>query len=201
MADVLADALITTVANPRAGARRVLGWRLTWPQIGLVVLTATFTSMLVITLINMILPIEPPSLPAVDQEALEPPSSTIFGVVARSFAVFAFEAIMVFWIGRAFGGTGKLQDVASSIAWFNLLQPGVWAVLIVAMSLPSPLREFAILGVLIWALWVFACIVAEVHGFKSPARVGLATFGLTLGFVLVLSIILASAGFEAPGAP
>ncbi|MEL6236334.1 MAG: YIP1 family protein [Pseudomonadota bacterium] len=197
MADVLGDALLTTVADPRAGARRVLGWQLTWPQIGLMVLTATFASLLIIAIFLMIMP-EPALAP--DEEATEPEGSSLFELVAQSFLTFGAGSLLVYWIGRAFGGAGRLQEVASAIAWFNLLEPGVLALLLIAIALPSPLREVAMLGVAIWTLWIFACIVAEVHGFKSPARVAMATFGLSLGLLLVLSIVLASAGFEAPGA-
>ncbi|MEM9199318.1 MAG: YIP1 family protein, partial [Pseudomonadota bacterium] len=162
MADVLGDALLTTVADPRAGARRVLGWQLTWPQIGLMVLTATFTSLLIIAIFVMVMP-DTAQVTATDVDVADAPpqGSSLFELVAQSFITFGVGSLLVYWIGRAFGGAGRLQEVASAMAWFNLLEPGVLALLLIGMALPSPLREVAMLGVAIWTLWIFACIVAE----------------------------------------
>lgn len=112
-----------------------------------------------------------------------------------SAVTFAVLTALIWRVGRAFGGTGSLTDIAAALAWHGLatavLMPIVALPLVVELSDGvAALLGLAQLLLVIVVLWLLANFVAEAHGFDSAWRVGGVLFGGVFALAFVLSIIL-----------
>lgn len=197
MADKLAETVIRSITDPKAAARTVLGWQLGWPHIILVMLTATALILLVLALTVALFG------PAPGSDELPPDATISFlspTLVISAFLAAALQTVLIWLIGRAFGGTGNLIEVAGIVAWINLLAPALLVASLLELVLPSPISELFGIAIGLWGMWILACFVSAVHEFASPGKVMLASFGISLGLLLILSVILASLGVQAPGA-
>lgn len=109
----------------------------------------------------------------------------LFNLVLQ-FIVAAVLAMMVYSIGRLFGGTGTRLQSFVLVSWHTLvtsvLAPAfIWGMSHVSETQvpPAPLFVLAVSGST-W-LWVLAAFTAELHGFRS-------TWG-PLGIMLVASFL------------
>jgi hypothetical protein len=188
---VLAQAVLKSITEPRAGARMVLSWNLGWNQIGLVLAAGVVLSLLVQAI----------SLVLFGGAEMGGVSLLSPGIVALLVVSVIVQALLVLWIGRAFGGIGDAPAVAAAVTWVNLVQAVLLGVIeVVGVILPAGLVSVAFLAALVWAFWIFSCFVAEVHGFESPGRVMAASFGILIVIALVMTVLMIAAGVSPPGA-
>jgi len=121
------------------------------------------------------------------------------GVAQTSLAVIS--VFVLFWGGRAFGGSGDFGSAISLVAWLafvlNVLSVGQIAAWFVAPLIAFMVGLLAI--VLVFVMLTSFC--AELHGFESLAKtfVGIIVVGFSLMFGL--SLLLAIIGVSTPGVP
>ncbi len=102
--------------------------------------------------------------------------------------------LLVFGIGRLFGGTADLVRCLAMMAWFAFVTSFLWPVALMGL-VPSLKGEGGLVASLLlfgWSaatIWIFASQVAEVHGFRSTARVAASTVALALAAYLVLGAL------------
>ncbi|QDC09605.1 YIP1 family protein [Oceanicola sp. D3] len=116
--------------------------------------------------------------------------------------------LMVFgihWVGRAFGGTGRLEDAILLMALLQFALVVLQAIEILLMFIIPALAA----GVLLFNIFAFFYLLTSfttaLHGFTKPPLVFLGILltglGAIFGLSIILSIILAAAGVTLPGLP
>ena len=141
----------------------------------------------------------------VGSSLLFPPAPELAGTVfAMPLMVAVAEAsiavitvFLIFWLGRAAGGTGRFEDAIVTVAWLNFVLLIVQlTVLLLSLFAPS-------IAALLWlaggfaGFWILSHFIAEMHGFASAMRVFLAILLTSFVAVAVLSIVLAVLGVGA----
>lgn len=123
----------------------------------------------------------------------------ITGMIQLSVLVVA--VFLIFWVGRAMGGTGGFGNAILLVAWLQfcmvclqLVQTGFMFVFPPVASLIG-LAGFAIF------FWLLTNFVAELHGFQSLPQVFLMIIVTLVGIVFGVSVILSIIGVTLPGAP
>lgn len=98
---------------------------------------------------------------------------------------------LVHFLGRAWGGRGRLEDAVLAVAWLQLfmlaLQLAEMASILI--MLPQLAMLVALVSVAVFP-WLLTMFVAEVHGFQSPLKVFLGILLCTVGLSFVLSFLL-----------
>ena len=112
--------------------------------------------------------------------------------------------IMVFalhWVGRAFGGTGRMED---AILLMALLQFALIVLQGIEMLLIVILPGLAA-GILLFNVFAFFYLLTSfttaLHGFTRPPLVFLGILLTMIGAIFGLSILLAIIGVTIPGTP
>ncbi|MAM60546.1 Yip1 family protein [Maritimibacter sp. UBA3975] len=128
-------------------------------------------------------------------------AGTVFGmplmVSLAEGSIAVISVFLIFWLGRAAGGTGRFEDAIVTVAWLNFVLLIVQIVVLV-LSLFAPS-----LAALLWlaggfaGFWILSHFIAEMHSFSSAMRVFLAILLTSFVAVAVLSIVLAIAGVGA----
>ncbi len=113
--------------------------------------------------------------------------------------------LLIYWIGRHFGGGGSLCDVAAVVCWHGVVTSLLAPLMTIgAMEAATGDRLGIIALILILSLftiWLLASYIAAAHRYASPSKVFLAIlgilFGLTFGLIMLgvlLVGLLASLG-------
>ncbi|MBS8226676.1 YIP1 family protein [Vannielia litorea] len=116
--------------------------------------------------------------------------------------------LMIFgihWVGRAFGGAGRLEDAILLMALLQFALVVLQAVEILLIVLLPGLAA----GVLFFNVFAFFYLLTSfttaLHGFSRPPLVFLGILltglGAIFGLSIILSIIFAAAGVTIPGMP
>lgn len=182
-----------TVADPRAGARRImaidLNLRERWLALALMAVISTL-------LTHLSFALAPAAARAFLDDAMASPLRT---AVIQSVALFA-GTLAVYRLGQARGGTGSLADAISLMAWLQFILLLAQVAQVLAEVLVPPLAQ--VIGVAAVALffWLLTHFVAELHGFRS---LGATFVGVLLGMVALafaLALLLAPFLPAIPGA-
>ncbi|PRX38080.1 Yip1 domain-containing protein [Meinhardsimonia xiamenensis] len=185
---------IASIRNPRAGAEQImrmaagrLGRRERWELLALVVLLSAILTELTILILpqgaSLLMPL-----------GLSPLAMTLL-----QFGLMALTVQAVYWIGRAAGGQGSLEDALLLVAWLQAILLGVQLIQSLALLLVPPLVSLITLfGMVLWP-WLMTGFVAALHGFSSLAKVFLGIVAASFGIALGLSLILAMIGVAPRG--
>jgi len=121
--------------------------------------------------------------------------------------IFALLSLVVYSVGRFFGGKGTPRETGITLAWYLLVTSLIDLLFLTAMV---PLRDASEsmtatpahpIDVPAWALvvfvvsmvvatWLFASFVAELHRFARTWHVLMAMVGLAMAFGLLASMVL-----------
>ena len=124
------------------------------------------------------------------------------GLATLAFVNYVLVAMLAYFVGRAFGGTGKPSEVAAAIAWHSVLSAALTPVQAMIFRPTLPAAEGAeapgggsvmLLGFYIgYNLWLLGSCVAEAHGFRSTGRVVAATAAVAISIGAVLTLFVAA---------
>lgn len=174
------NTLALTLTNPRAAARQIIGWHLP--------LASGWTALLLVSVVSAILGYIGYALSAA---ALDPQLQVMFGSPVRTalvqIGVQGATALLVWAVGRQFGGQGSLADALILTAWVEVPLIGLQLVQLLAMYLAPPLADIAgFLGLGLYAV-LLTLFITELHGFRSAVVVFVGVLGVSLvaGFALV----------------
>lgn len=194
MSSAMADAMVQTLREPRAAARRVLGWRLGWPEILLVLATALAIRLLVATGRAAFLGRMDGRVLVADVQTLE--------ITAILVAQVVISIWLVLVIGRFFGGKGSAVTVAAALGWVDLVAAVLELVTTsIGLVLPGALAMLLMVALVIWYVWAFFSFVAVVHGFPNTTTVLMVGMGITVMIAMGLAVVIVLAGYRLPGAP
>lgn len=186
---------LATLQDPRKGARAVIeqgfDMRASWTGLLLIsIVSALLSSVTVLALTGEA---------AVPALLLQP-----FALAAVQFVALAIAALLVFVIGRQFGGTGSLADATALIVWFEVVFTAIQVLqVLISLALPTLGISFGLFTVLIF-FWVLCHFIAELHGFQAIWKVllGVLASGFAVSLILALIlIVLQSAGIITGAGP
>ena len=168
---------------PRPTLRRVLEQR---PGAEAIVGFSLASYALSVALIMLFGEPRPPTMPALTWHL-----AGLFGWVGQ----IAFSAAIAFGVGRLFGGKGSLRECFLGISWLTLITffiPPIWANFFNATAVGEADGITVLLAVAGAALgvWLLSAVVAEVHRFRSTWTVLGVMMGMTMGFALLLMVMM-----------
>jgi hypothetical protein len=176
-----------SLQDPRAGARMVLSLGVPLPARTAGLLLMAVASAFVMHLGFLLLP------PTDDAMSLFMMQSPIRTAVIQ-WLILVVSVLLIFQVGRAWGGQGSLADTLLIVVWLQVIMLGVQIVQLLALVLAPPLAGLVNIAGLILFFWLLSSFIAELHGFASRGKVlaGIfaTTFAVAVLVVFVLSLIL-----------
>lgn len=177
-----------TVKNPREGAAEVLALGIPREALWTILLLTVVLSIILAQITTLIV-------------GVGDPTGMIMGPVATGviqLALLILIVFAVFWVGRAMGGTGSLEESMLLVAWLQFIMICVQVIQTASLLVLPPLA--GILGVLGIALflWLLTNFVAVLHGFRSLAQVFVMILVSAFTIAFVLSIVMTLVGISIP---
>jgi len=165
-----------SLKDPRAGARALLSLGVPMPARTLGLLLMAVVSAVLMQVGFMILP------PTDDPLALVMMASPL-RTAAIQWLILSVSVLLIYRVGRAWGGKGSLPDSLLVVVWLQVIMLGVQVVQVVALLLAPPVAAIINLAGLVLFFWLMTSFIAELHGFASR--------GLVLAGILVTSFAVA----------
>lgn len=185
---------IATLTAPREAAEAIIAMHLSrntaWQLLATVVLVSVVLTESVALLMT-----------AVGMRGMGGPFA---GPMTLAIVQGSLTVAMVFaihWVGRAFGGHGRLSDAVALIAWLQFILLCL-QVLQIAFLVILPILSWyiGVLGLVVF-FWLLTHFVAVLHDFDSLGRafgmILVAMMGVAVGLMILLSLI----GVQLPEAP
>jgi hypothetical protein len=127
--------------------------------------------------------------------------------LATFLVVFALLSVMVYSIGRYFGGKGTLLETGMTLSWYLLVTTIIDLLFLTALvpivsaseeivsapANPVDIPGWAIVVLMVSmgiATWLFASFVAELHRFARTWNVLMAMVGLSMAFGLAAALVM-----------
>lgn len=181
----LQSLLRLTLADPRGGARQVMALNLPlgtgWTALLLVSVLSAFLGYLGFLL-----------FPVPDDPLLQAMFGSPFNTALIQIAVQAVTAVLVWAVGRQFGGTGGLADAAVLVAWVQVPLILLQALQLIAMATLPPLAPLmGLVGLALYAV-LLSLVTAELHGFRSGILVFLAIIGVSIALAVLAAVLMAT---------
>jgi Yip1 domain len=169
-----------TLTQPRQGLRSVLNLGL--PR-GAGTAGLVLMAVLSALLLHLSLRISP--VPA-GNEMMEQLIGSPFRTAIVQAVVLMGTALLVYRIGRAFGGRGTIEEAILAMVWLQTILVALQGLQLLALILLPPLAS--LIGMLSGALflWLMTQFITELHGFQSAAKV---FFGVIVTFILATFVI------------
>ena len=182
-AQTLLLAVKNTLADPAAVARQVMGLALTEAEAWMALAATAIAATLLTVLMQFILgPVLDPSV----RDLFDRP----FVLAFSQLSVMAFGALLMWRLGKVFGGTGTFAQALSLVAWLEvvlILLQLAEVVLILVLPGLAPVVGIASLFVLLYLLTHFT---AALNGFRSLAKTLIAILLSAFGTLLLISLVL-----------
>ncbi len=175
-----------TIRAPREAARVVMGVDLPrtarWEALFALVMVGTLLAIAITYLFTGDLVMYLGVIPAT------PITAAIISVSASVITVFA-----IYWIGTALGGSGGFGDAILLVAWTQFVVICMQLAQLVTFLLLPAISVLIEVAASVISVWILTNFIAELHGFKSLAKVFLmmlvSLFGLAFGVTLILAVI------------
>jgi len=107
--------------------------------------------------------------------------------------------LLIAFVGRAAGGTGRFSDALLLVAWLQCINLIFMAALLVASVFGPNVEMPVIVGSVMLTVWMIVGFISALHGFQSKGLVLVGSILVLVVFSLVLSLILLMLGFEPIG--
>ena len=196
---LIPDLIRQTFSDPRGAAARIMRLDLPasvlWEALALVVVLSVIAAQL-----TTILFMEPGIAPGEEGEAMLPAFLTnplLMGFIQGTILVMMSFA--VYWIGRTFGGTGRLEDAIALVVWLQFLLVCLQVVqALLGIVSPALSGLLGLAGVVLF-FWLLTQFVLVMHGFQSAAMVFVMIVVSMLALTFALSMLLTLTGLVVLG--
>ncbi len=181
-----------SLEDPRASVRSLLAMGVPLPARTIGLLLMAVASALLMHLGFLLLPpVEDPMAGFMMQSPLR--------TAIIQWLILAASVLLIYRIGRAWGGKGSLPDTLLVVVWLQVIMLGVQVVqLLVFLLLPGLAGIVNLVGLVLF-FWLMTSFIAELHGFASRgavlAGILVASVGAAMVLVLVLTLILGPGAF------
>lgn len=173
-----------TLMNPRRGLRTVLDIDLP--------LGAGVAALLLMAIVSALLTQGAAALaPVPGNPVFDFLTGSPFRTALIQGAGMLLTAGLVHFIGRAWGGHGRLEDAVLAVAWLQLFMLALQLAEMgsILIMLPQLAMLAALVSVVVFP-WLLTMFVTEVHGFGSPVKVFFGILLCTAGLSFLLSFLL-----------
>lgn len=117
----------------------------------------------------------------------------IFALLQWGRAVLS--VFVLYWVGRVFGGRGRLVDVLAVLTWLQAVSFALVAGLFLLGMVVPMLSTIILLVMVVWWIWAAVSLLDVAHGFGSKIKAAgvliAAILGITIGLWMFLSIVSA----------
>jgi hypothetical protein len=173
------ELLLDSLRRPRAAAQRVLRLNLPLPTLLQAAVVVACAGTLAVYAAARVIP---------------PPAGADFARLAENpllaavlhLGDLALIAAVITWVGRLFGGTGKIAGAIALVIWFQAIMLLLFGAMLLALATIPPLALLLGIGLFVWTLWALASLVAELHGFENLVVVFAGTVLTVIVFVLLM---------------
>lgn len=128
----------------------------------------------------------PPAEDAIGQFLAQSPLRT----AVVQWVVLLVSTLLIYRVGRAFGGTGSLPDALLIVVWLQMIMLGVQLLQLVALVVLPPFSGLVGLAGFVLFLYLLVSFVAELHGFASRGLVFVAVIATFFAAVFVAALLL-----------
>ncbi len=184
---LLFNMTLHTLRNPREAGARVITLefplQVLWIALGLGSLLMSLTA----SSLSHVAPL--PSDETGDLIRMMPYYRTplVFAILSWVQAVFTVFAL--FWVGRSFGGQGRLTDIITVMVWLQVVSL-ILAVSLLVVALVIPvLGVFLILLAFFWGLWATVALVDAAHRFGSYVKTLFVCIVVVVAITVIGSIV------------
>jgi Yip1 domain len=173
-----------SVEDPRAGARALLALAVPLPARTAGLLLMAVGSTLLMHAGFLLLP-----------EAGDPLTTFMLQSPIRTAAIqwliLAGSVLLIYRIGRAWGGHGSLADTLLVVVWLQVIMLAVQLAQLLVLVLAPPLAGIVNLGGMFLFFWLITGFIAELHGFKRRWAVLAGIFIASFGVAILVAIAIA----------
>ena len=94
------------------------------------------------------------------------------------------------WTGQRFDGEANFKTIFTLVAWLQVIQLLLQAIIYFLLYLVTALAGFAQIAIIFWSLWIFVSFVDTAHGFDNMLKsFVVSVLGIGLGGVILFFVI------------
>ena len=177
----------SAVSDPKGAARAVLNTPMTRQTVIRAAMFIIVVNLILGLLADMMRPLPPGAEPI--------PTFVSFLV---NLASYFGSALLLFAVGRAFGGRGDFHGSLKIAAWFAFLMLLAQGLALFALAISEAFFLMALIALMIFGLVQMTAQAMELHGFSNAILVffGILASGFVFAFVMLL--LLAALGVQLP---
>jgi hypothetical protein len=184
-----------TFSDPQGAARRLVALDLPAPVLWQALVLVVALSAMAAQVSSLLLS----GGPAAEGEALLPFTQSPLLVGMIQGAILVLMVFAVHWIGRSFGGVGRIEDSIAAVTWLQFLLVCLQVVQLGVGFVSPALSGLVGLAGIVFFFWLLTQFVMAVHEFESAAMVFVMIVVSLLAIVFALSLVLTLLGLTVPG--
>ncbi|MEE4119807.1 YIP1 family protein [Rhodovulum sp. 12E13] len=184
-----------TFSDPQGAARRLVALDLPAPVLWQALVLVVALSAMAAQVSSLLLS----GGPAAEGEALLPFAQSPLLVGMIQGAILVIMVFAVHWIGRSFGGVGRIEDSIAAVTWLQFLLVCLQVVQLGVGFVSPALSGLVGLAGIVFFFWLLTQFVMAVHEFESAAMVFVMIVVSLLAIVFALSLVLTLLGLTVPG--
>lgn len=185
---VLADfkaLFVLTLKAPRAAAQQVLSMGIPAQALWMALSLVSVVTSIIFAGLLQLAPMPQDEMGELMRNMPAYDAPLIFALLQLTRAVVT--VVVLFWVGRMFGGTGRLVDILAVITWLQAVTLGLMLGIVVLGVLLPFVSSILILVMAVWWIWAVVSSLDVAHGFDS---------GIKAAAVLLVSVIGATIGLS-----
>ena len=186
----LKDLALLTVQDPAEAARQLMAIQLDRGTLWTAVFLVAVLNTLLAGLNNVLMPNTTPIPGLFDVPAV------YFFFVGGGLVL---TILTLFWVGRAFGGEGSMEDIMVVVVWLQFMRVLVQATALVLLLTIPMLSILLILVAALVGIWILVHFVDQAHRFGSLGKSAGVLIAAFVGMVVGVSILLSMIGVSAVG--
>ena len=186
----LKDLALLTVQDPAEAARQLMAIQLDRGTLWTAVFLVAVLNTLLAGLNNVLMPNTTPIPGLFDVPAV------YFFFVGGGLVL---TILTLFWVGRAFGGEGSMEDIMVVVVWLQFMRVLVQATALVLLLTIPMLSILLILVAALVGIWILVHFVDQAHRFGSLSKAAGVLIAAFIGMVVGVSILLSMIGVSAVG--
>lgn len=182
-----------TIKDPHGSARYLLSITPSVPQAFELAVLVAALNVILTSILSIFYPVpEDAFLAGFSQNPI------FFAII--QLMLMMISTILVFLVGRMFGGKGDFAEALFLLAWVQVITFIIQlAALPIALVLPG-LSVLLNLGIFIYFIYLTIVFIAEIHGFQSLWNVFFGTIATSFVVSFLILMILAMIGMNLEGA-
>lgn len=186
----LKDLALLTMQDPAEAARQLMAIQLDRGTLWTAVFLVAVLNTLLAGLNNVLMPNTTPIPGLFDVPAV------YFFFVGGGLVL---TILTLFWVGRAFGGEGSMEDIMVVVVWLQFMRVLVQATALVLLLTIPMLSILLILVAALVGIWILVHFVDQAHRFGSLSKAAGVLIAAFIGVVVGVSILLSMIGVSAVG--